>query len=192
MLISKKSSKQYELETIKYGTLPVLQFFIANESTAAMLLFPWATYSSEIRKGFSRCPTLLWSSTHLHSSYRKGKEQRRRMIRKAILRGPKPSEKQLCIWLAILYLVLSSPHHLMVLHGQCLPLLWILQKQTSKHQDFHRAKMLKTQVNNGLLLSSVALLCSWTSQRCLPAVSKKLNCLYKASCEICSTRVYAL
>lgn len=94
MLLSRKATKDCELEAIKYSTLPVLQFFIAKESTAAMLLFPWATYSTEIRNGFSRCPTLLWSSTHLVSPCRE-REKQRRAVRKATLQGPHPPEQQL-------------------------------------------------------------------------------------------------
>lgn len=78
---------------------------MAKESTAATLLFPLGTYSSEIRNGFSRCPTLLWSNTHLVSSYSKRKEQRRRAVRKAALQGPNPPEEQLLLRLVTLCLL---------------------------------------------------------------------------------------
>lgn len=90
--------------------LPVLQFFIAKESTAATLLFPLATYSSEIRNGFSRCPTLLWSNTHLVSSYSDRKEQRRRVVRKATLQAPNPPKQQLHKWLVTLCLLPQTSH----------------------------------------------------------------------------------
>lgn len=56
---------------------------------------------------------------------------------------------------------------LMVPHSRGLSLPWMLQRQASKHQDFHPAKMWKTQLNNSLLPSSVTLLRSQISHRCL-------------------------